>query len=186
MLLRYWNRLVGMDADRLVKRAFVVSAALAGRTAQRSRHMSWAGQAAAAIESLGMRCDLTAPVPADVKHTVDGIQSKYLESVADSDSSKVQQYLRMRDDVVHETYSMAPYLRAVGGWRQRKRLAQFRTGSHWLEVEAGRSGTTAVPRDQRTCQRCHNGEVDDETHMVFRCAALSAQSVVMHDMRPRR
>ena len=53
MLLRYWNRLVGMDADRLVKRAFVVSAALAGRTAQRSRHMSWAGQAAAAIESLG-------------------------------------------------------------------------------------------------------------------------------------
>ena len=175
MLLRYWNRLVGMDADRLVKRAFVVSAALAGRTAQRSRHMSWAGQAAAAIESLGMRCDLTAPVPVDVKHTVDGIQSKYLESVADSDSSKVQQYLRMRDDVVHETYSMAPYLRAVGGWRQRKRLAQFRTGSHWLEVEAGRSGTTAVPRDQRTCQRCHNGEVDDETHMVFRCAALSAQ-----------
>ena len=32
-----------------------------------------------------------------------------------------------------------------------------------------------MPRDQRTCQRCHNGEVDDETHMVFRCAALSTQ-----------
>ena len=83
--------------------------------------------------------------------------------------------IRRLADPVHETYSMAPYLRAVGGWRQRKRLAQFRTVSHWLEVEAGRSGTTAVPRDQRTCQRCHNGEVDDETHMVFRCAALSAQ-----------
>ena len=73
--------------------------------------MSWAGQAAAAIESLGMRCNLTAPVPVDVKHAVTSVQSKYLGSVADSESSKVQRYLRMRDDVVPEAYSMAPYLR---------------------------------------------------------------------------
>ena len=57
--------------------------------------------------------------------------------VTDSESSKVQQYLRMRDAVVPETYCMAPYLQAVGGWRQRKRLAQLRTGSHWLTVESG-------------------------------------------------
>ena len=63
MLLKYWNRLVGMDADRLTKRAFVVSAALARRTVRRSRHMPWAGQAAAAIESLGLQCD---PVSAGV------------------------------------------------------------------------------------------------------------------------
>ena len=175
MLLRYWNRLVGMDADRLTKRAFVVSAALAGRTARRSRHMPWAGQAAAAIESLGLPCDLTAPSRVDVKEAAAGLQSAYLASVADSSSTKVQQYLRMRDDVVPETYSMATYLRAVGGWRQRKRLAQLRTGSHWLAVESGRSGPARVPRDQRNCQRCSSGEIVDEGHMIFRCSALSAQ-----------
>ena len=47
MLLRYWNRLVRMEDDRLVKRAFMVSAALAGSTQCRSRHKPWAGQAAA-------------------------------------------------------------------------------------------------------------------------------------------
>ena len=62
-------------------------------------------------------------------------------------STKGQQYLRMREDVNPDTYSMAPYLRAVGGWRQRKRLAQLRTGSHWLGVESGRSGSARVPRD---------------------------------------
>jgi hypothetical protein len=175
MLLKYWNRLVGMDADRLTKRAFVVSAALAGRTARRSRHMSWAGQAAAAIESLGLPCDLTSPAPVDVKQAAAGLQSAYLASVADSSSSKVQHYLRMRDDVVPETYSMAPYLRAVGGWRQRKRLAQLRTGSHWLGLESGRSGPARLPRDQRICQRCTSGEVDDEGHMVFQCSAFSEQ-----------
>ena len=53
-------------------------------------------------------------------------------------------------------------------------IEQQRTGSHWLAVESGRRAGAAVPRDQRVCQRCGSGEVDDEAHMVFRCAALSA------------
>ena len=175
MLLRYWNRLVGMDASRLPKRAFVVSAALARRTARTSRHMPWAGQAAAALDALGLPCDLAEPAPVDVKQAVASAQSAYLSSVADSSSSKVQQYLHMREDVAPEAYDMAAYLRAVGGWRQRKRLAQLRTGSHWLEVESGRSGSAQVPRDQRICRRCSSGEVDDEAHMIFRCSALAVQ-----------
>jgi len=175
MLLKYWNRLVLMEDDRLVKRAFVASAALAGATQCRSRHKSWAGQAAAVLESLGLPCDLAAPAVVDAEKGVSSLQSAYLSSVTDSESSKVQQYLRMRDGVAPETYCMAPYLRAVTGRRQRKALAQLRAGSHWLAVESGRREGTALPRDQRVCQRCGSGEVDDEAHMVFRCAALSTQ-----------
>ena len=67
MLLRYWNRLVRMEDDRLVKRAFMVSAALAGSTQCRSRHKSWAGQAAAVLESLGLPCDLAAQQSSTLK-----------------------------------------------------------------------------------------------------------------------
>ncbi len=70
---------------------------------------------------------------------------------------------------------MAPYRKAVGGWRQRKALGQLRAGSHWLAVESGRHAGAALHRSQRLCQRCGSGEVDDEAHMVFRCAALSVQ-----------
>ena len=175
MLLKYWNRLVCMADDRLVKRAFAVSAALADTAQCRPRHKSWAGQAAAVLESLGLPCNLAAPAVVDVEKGVSTLQAAYLSSVTNSDSSKVQQYLRMRDGVVPESYCMAPYLRAVGGWRQRRRLAQLRTGSHWLAVESGRHEGAARRRDQRVCQRCNSGEVDDEAHMVFRCAALSLQ-----------
>ena len=36
-------------------------------------------------------------------------------------------------------------------WRQRKHLAQLRTGSHWLAVETGRYGNAIVERaDEKT------------------------------------
>ena len=47
--------------------------------------------------------------------------------------------------------------------------------ARWLGVESGRHEGAALHRNQRLCQRCGSGEVDDEDHMVFRCAALSAE-----------
>jgi hypothetical protein len=174
MLLNYWNRLVVMDDARLVKRAFVASAALAPHTAANSSHKSWAGQLSAFLAALGLPQDLSNPHAVNVKHILAKLQSAYLESVSDSSSSMVQQYLRMRDDLTPEGYSMAPYLQAVGGWKQRKHLAQLRVGSaSWLAVAAGRA--TGMPRAERVCQRCQSSEVDDEEHIIFRCSALSAQ-----------
>jgi len=115
-----------MEDDRLAKRAFLVSAALAGTTQGRSRYKSWAGAAAAVLESLGLPCDLAAPAVIDAEKGVSCLKSAYLSSVTNSELTKVQHYLRMRDGVAPETYCMAPYLKAVGGWRQRKALAQLR------------------------------------------------------------
>jgi hypothetical protein len=174
LLLNYWNRLVDMDDSRLVKRAFVASAALAPRTAARSAHKSWAGQVSAVLAAMGLPCDLAEPQAVDVKGAVAQLQSTFLASVNDSSLNKVQQYLRMTGELTAAEYGMAPYLTAVGGWKQRKHLAQLRLGSHWLGVEKGRQGPAgAVPRSERVCQRCHSGAVDDEEHMIFRCSAHS-------------
>jgi len=68
---------------------------------------------AAVFESLGLPCDLAAPAVVDAENGVSSLQSAYLSSVTDSESSKVRRYLRMRDDVAPETYDTAPYLRTV-------------------------------------------------------------------------
>ena len=49
-----------------------------------------------------------------------------------------------------------------------RRLAQLRTGSHQLRVETGRWERPRVAREQRICQRCQSGEVNDEHHMEGR------------------
>ena len=174
LLLGYWNRLVEMDDSRLVKRAFLASAALAPLTAANSTHKSWAGQVAAVIAALGLPCDLQHPQSVDVQQAVAQLQATYLASVNDSPLTKVQQYLRMTGELEPASYALAPYLATVGGWKQRKHMAQLRTGSHWLAVEKGRRGPVPVPRCDRVCQRCRSGEVDDEEHMIFSCSAHSA------------
>ena len=79
----------------------------------------------------------------------------------------------MRDAVAPVSYRMAPYVKVVGEWQQRQRLAQLRTGWHWLAVEADRREAAALPRHHSACQRCNSSEVDDEAHLAFWCAALS-------------
>ena len=87
----------------------------------------------------------------------------------------MQQYLNLRSEVDSASYTPAAYLHAVGGWRQRKHLAQLRTGSHWLAVETGRCGNARVERAQRLCQRCDANSVDNVEHMIFDCVAMDAE-----------
>ena len=175
MLCKFWNRMVVMEEGRLVKQAFRASVALASRTPSNSTHKSWAGQVVSFLASLGLPHDPNAPRVVDVKAVVEQLQCSYLASVTGSQSSKVQQYLRMRSAVDTASYTPAAYLQAVGGWKQRQRMAQLRTGSHWLAVETERFGASATQREQRTCHRCSSNSVDDEEHMVFDCAALEGQ-----------
>ncbi len=73
-----------------------------------------------------------------------------------------------------QCYTTVPvYLQMVTDWRDRKWMAQLRSGSHWLGEETGRH--IGQPREQRLCRRCKCGAIDDAAHMVFHCAALTAQ-----------
>ncbi len=88
-------------------------------------------------------------------------------------SSVVAKTHQMRRPLDPESYQSAEYLRAVGGWRQRKSMAQFRTGSHWFAVETDRWGPV-VNRHERVCRRCGSGQADDEQHMIFHCSSLES------------
>ena len=145
---------VEMDDGRLVKQAFLQSAVFGPLTHSNSAHKSWAGQVVSFLTTLGIPCDLSTPQSVNVSAVVEKLQSSYLESVNACNGVKMQQYLHLRSEVDPASYTPAAYLQAVVGWRQRKYLAQLRTGSHWLAVETGRYGNARVERAQRLCQRC--------------------------------
>ena len=173
VMLKYWNRLVGMGEERLVKQAFLESVAVAQTLASNSIIKPWAGQVASLLASLGMPQDLRAPQTVCILAAMEQLQSRYLALVTSSAGSKMQQYRQLRPVVETASYTPAAYLQAVGGWRQRQAVAQLRTGSSWLAVETGRyQGDVEVPRAERICQRCSSAAIDDAEHMVFDCSAL--------------
>ena len=53
------------------------------------------------------------------------------------------------------------------GYRQTYTFVRFKLGCHHLAIETGRWDGT--PRMSRVCQRCQQGALDDERHLVFEC-----------------
>ena len=76
-----------------------------------------------------------------------------------------------------EPYSMEPYLWCVNDRRKRRLLARFRMGIEPLRVETGRyeangkqDGSRGIPLDERICQQCGSGQVEDEVHFFMKCS----------------
>jgi len=149
MLLKYWNRLVCREDDRLAKRAFLVSAALAGTTQGRWRHNSWAGQAATVLESLGLPCELAAPAVVDAEKGVSSLNSAYLSTVTDSELTKVQQYCAR---------GMVSPLRRIAWHLIGKQLVVGDNAKRWASCAQARTGWQWSPAAMR----------------VLRCIAVSA------------
>ena len=168
----YWNRLVRLDDERLAKLAFLRNLELSGLAAgQREATAPWAGQVHLFLSATGTVCDLEHPCEVDVKGIVSALECRHLESEL---GPKSLQYVANVGTLDRHCYTTpAVYLQMVTNWPARKRLAQLRTGSHWLAEETGR--WAGQSREQRHCQRCNCGAIDDAAHMIFRCTALAAQ-----------
>jgi hypothetical protein len=172
LLVRFWNRLVDMPDDRLTKQAFLESVTLAGSDAG-GQTRCWAAQVASFLPFMHPIVDGVAQyMDPDVVGAV--LERNFFQAVNECDKVKVQSWLRMRGPVGAVSYTLPAYLQAgvVSSRARRCRLAQFRTGSHWLGVEAGRWVVPRLPREERLCQRCSMAAVDDEAHMLWECPAL--------------
>jgi len=171
LLARFWTRLVNMDDSRLTKQSFILNAQLAG-CANRPlpvAHHPWAAQVSSLLTGLDIPVDLQAPAPVSETQVEKAMQARWLAELAACEKSKVQQYVHVvRGGITVEGFQPAAYLTAVADRPRRVRLAQLRTGSHWLRVETGR--WQKLERAQRVCPHCGAAAVEDEAHMVFDCA----------------
>jgi hypothetical protein len=171
MLCRFWNRLVAMPDTRLAKQAFLENVSMADRGVGPGT-ACWAAQVASFLSFMSPIVDGVAQrIDPDAVTAV--LQRRHFDSVNGSDLRKVREWLHIRGPVVFGAYESAGYLQAVASRTSRVRLAQFRTGSHWLGVETGR--WAGLRREQRCCKRCSVGGVDDAEHMIWGCPALIDQ-----------
>ena len=119
----------------------------------------WAAQVCSFLHFMSPIVD-GVPQRIDTAVVIAHLQRRTYDAVNDSDLRKVREWLGVRGPVNCDNYQMAGYLQAVASKTGRRRLAQFRMGSHMLGVETGR--WQRLPRAERICQRCSCGVVDDE------------------------
>ena len=171
LLCRFWNRLVEMPDTRLTKQAFLENVSMATRRSGIAT-ACWARQVDTFLHFMSPIVDGVAQrIDPDVVTAV--LQRCHFEEVNGLDGRKVREWLQIRGPVGFGAYEAAGYLQVVASRTTRIRLAQFRTGSHWLGVETGLWAN--LPREQRRCKRCSDGGVDDAEHMIWGCPALIDQ-----------
>jgi hypothetical protein len=152
-----------MEEDLLVKKAFNASVALARQQggAAAGKGNNWVAHMAAFFEEIGLNVGLDSDrlnhwSPDFVEKI---LQQRHLQRLRDAAGSKTRDYIANMwgGSLAIAEYKMPPYLRVLDDNRKRVLLAQFRTGSHWLRVEADRFLRPKPERHLRVCPHCHDG-----------------------------
>lgn len=144
-------------------------------------HRPWAAQVSGLFQALNIPVDLQAPTSVGDATVQKAIQARWLGELAASEKPKVQHYITVvRGGLSVEAYQPAAYLAAVADRPRRVRVAQLRTGSHWLKVETGR--WQRLEKNARVCPHCKSAAVEDEMHMIFDCPRYAGLRQLFADL----
>lgn len=181
LIIRYFNRMVTMtNENRLLKLAFNVDLELPN---------SWSNKVKAwVVETLELQPDITWPMLISESSMMSKLQHKYFQWLQSDSRTKFKIHSSLFRRITGENcsgqsgvncidfgqgqcfdISPASYLTQVPSEAARYTLAKFRTHGHTLESETGIWQRPQVPREQRLCQCCDLGCVEDEMHFVFDC-----------------
>ena len=185
---KYLSRLKSMTTDRVLKQAFLADCRLPDKR-------SWN---AALTQQLK---EFLSPTP-----TADNpdLQTFSLRSrqIAHEAKLSTEEGRTIVYRGIKEGYGCEPYILSVKNRHHRRILAQFRTGSHWLNIETGRYTGTA--RNDRKCPMCPEKitnpgipaqhfdafdteeeaceAVEDEHHMLFDCSGYASARIQFQDL----
>ena len=72
-----------------------------------------------------------------------------------------------------ESYARAQYVDCIKNKPERSILAKLRLSAHNLYIEKGRH--LKIPKDERYCNICNSGKVEDENHFLWQCQKYDSE-----------
>ena len=156
-MLRWWNHLVNLENDRLLKKCFNYD------------YLKCKNNWCSEIKSIFTKLDMLSNY--ENKKSCNLNQCKLILSNTYSSQwyAKVNNVPKLRTYVTFkEKFELEEYIKVGLSRKQRSVLAQLRLGILPLHVETGRFVNTKV--HDRLCLICKNSEIEDERHFVLHCA----------------
>ena len=171
MIVKFYNRMCVLPNDRILHHAFKDMVQMYST----STKVCWLSKFAAMLVHLfGENTEYLAclrdglPIE-EWKEAFTACRTKYVSQQRQHDSLIAATYWSLK---AADRYKAEKYISQVENRHDRRALAMFRTGAHWLRIQQGRF--TATPREMRTCMLCNSGAVEDEAHMLFHCSAYDS------------
>ena len=156
-IVRLWNRLLLMSDDRLTKKIFHWD------YAQRN---GWGKEVSKIFNEMGLRDTFSNKQFCDLRT----VKSKITDLMARQWKAELEQKPKLRTYKLFKNEFKTSNSVFICNRAKRSLLSKFRTGILPLRIETGRwyQGTRL---EDRVCEICGNGEIEDESHFLLKCNA---------------
>ena len=155
-LIRYWNRLIKFEDNRITKHTFNQDYILCCN--------NWSSDLKDVLNKLNLISFYNTKTTINLKTVKEKIDSYYSNIWANSLQTipKLRTYIKIKSEFKNEHYTLLNLKKY-----ERSLLAQFRCGILPLRIETGRY--IGESREQRLCKMCQSNSVEDETHFLIKC-----------------
>lgn len=159
-ILRYWNRLLVMDENRLTRKVFDFDYA--------QRNNNWSCQVKQIMDKVGLTQNYLEKSCVNLQIAKEKISDYYSRKWSEeiNNTPKLRTYRLFKTEFKCENYVLMDIKK-----NERSLLCQLCCGILPLRIETGRySGETP---EQRLCVFCPSGKTETELHFIFDCAQYS-------------
>ena len=117
-------------------------------------------------------------IPKIISSIRNSFKDQFLQNAQSEISNQSKLYLYKN---IEQSLKVAPHLSAINSRSKRSLFTKLRLGTLKLEIETGR--WTKKDRDQRFCKLCSTNKIENESHFLFDCPALSStRNILLKDL----
>jgi len=154
-IIRFWNRMIEMDENRLTKRIF--------NTDYSSCHDNWCSKTLKLLQDINSSDSFYLKQTLNLTYVentlIENFKTKWKCDIAKK--TKLRTYVTFKKEFETEHYVKHCQIRT-----NRSIMAQFRLGILPIKIETGRFKN--IPADQRFCETC-TPEIENEKHVLLKC-----------------
>ena len=155
-MIRYYNRLIKFDDNRLTKQVFIMD--------YNSIKCNWSSN----LKSIMQKLDLMDSYNNRLSVNLPNVTTKIMSYYSNLWKSEMEKVPKLRSYILFKMdFSCESYLQLNLKKNERALLAQLRCGILPLRIETGRY--LGEPLNTRLCKLCKCQEIESEEHFILRC-----------------